>query len=148
MTELMRDICPYIEPGEQERILQLLELQSAAYQMKNTFAAKQSLCKSEGCRVLSRSERTMGLMRTLSRYSAQPAKPAFSNMERVFSMQQGFDKAMRGMRDTGRSNPLEMFSAMDGMFPKGTMPDMEKMSSMMKMMQMFSTMMAQEGVKN
>lgn len=148
MTDLMRDICPYIAPGEQERILQLLELRAAADQMKSTLAVKQSMCKSEGCRVLSRHERTLGLMRTLSQYSAQPVKPAFSGMERAFAMQQGFEKAMRGMQEGNKSNPFEMMGAMEGMFPKGTMPDMSKISSMMKMAQMFSTMAAQEGVKN
>lgn len=83
LFSLLKDIMPYTEKGDQRQIAKMLGIRK----MQNTYCEERL-----PHRVLTSTERLLGLLRTLKKYSAKGTSDQFTMLERFLCMRQKMDQ--------------------------------------------------------
>ena len=86
LWSLLKDILPYTEAGDRRQITRMLGLRNAARQYDRPEARLPH-------RALTSTERLLGLLNTLKKYSAKGTRDQFTMMERFIRMQQKMEQS-------------------------------------------------------
>ena len=122
VISLLKDVYPYAEAGDRRQIERLLCAGNRADELKTKekFPCYASLISKPP---LSKTDRLLGMMNVLRKYSRKDTEDVFTMIERMIKMSQ--------MMKKGTNDPMNMIMQM---LPKGSFGDIAGMMEMIKRM--------------
>lgn len=129
--DLLRNIYPYVEPGDKSMIDKIFGIQEFARGYKPG-----SQPNANPGRALSKQERDIHLLRVLRQYAAQDTVRIFNRYEQAIRMQQDLSRMMNrleALRKTKVTNPDELLNTMESFLPPEERKNIRNISNMLNL---------------